>query len=223
MDPGEIWSAAAPLPGSTLLWGNEPPQSPLETIPTQAGILGADGRSSVRPPNAARPKIPRQGWISLPIRAPCPPVPGDADWLAKRIELELRVFPLGGIGSESEPPNWATETNAARCPRSARSSPSPVPVWLCPSPKTPRKRGSFRDGRGERVQRLRDRRLVGGESGIRTHGARKGTRALQARTFDRSVISPRSSEPGAFGGPAEIDSLAEREARGDPSLARDPC
>ena len=38
--------------------------------------------------------------------------------------------------------------NAARCPPSARNWPSPVPIRLCPSPKTPRKRGSFWDGRG---------------------------------------------------------------------------
>ncbi len=51
------------------------------------------------------------------------------------------------IENESEPPNLATEINATSCPLSARNSPSPVRIRMCPSPKTPRKRGSFWDGR----------------------------------------------------------------------------
>ena len=68
--------------------------------------------------------------------------------VAERMEFEPPVFPVGRIGSESEPPNLATEINATSCPLSARNSPSPVRIRLCPSPKTPRKRGSFWDGRG---------------------------------------------------------------------------
>ncbi len=53
----------------------------------------------------------------------------------------------------------------------------------------------------------------GGESGIRTHGALTGTRALQARTFDHSVISPAtpSSGPGSAGSQPGQIRLAERE------------
>jgi hypothetical protein len=67
-----------------------------------------------------------------------------------------------GIGSETGPPNKATETNTPSCPRSARNSPSPVPIRLRPPPKTLRKRGLFWEGHGERPRSLRNRRLLGG-------------------------------------------------------------
>src|SRR5262245_44348326 len=85
-----------------------------------------------------------------------------ADYLAERMELELPVFPVGRIGSESEPPNLATEINASRCPLSARNSPSPVPSRLYPSPKTRRRCGGLWEGRGLRPQSLCNRRLGGG-------------------------------------------------------------
>jgi hypothetical protein len=48
----------------------------------------------------------------------------------------------------------------------ARNSPSPVPIRRCPSPKTPRKRGSFWGGRGQRVRSLRNRGLDGGATSL---------------------------------------------------------
>jgi hypothetical protein len=57
----------------------------------------------------------------------------DADQFAERMELESSSIPMGRIGSESGPPNLATETNAPSCPPSARNPPSPVPIRLCPS------------------------------------------------------------------------------------------
>lgn len=95
-----------------------------------------------------RPKPRETAGNSQLTRASGAAVPGDADWVAERMEFEPPVFPVGPIGSESEPPNLATEINATSCPLSARNSPSPVRIRLCPSPKTPRKRGSFWDGRG---------------------------------------------------------------------------
>ena len=61
------------------------------------------------------------------------------------MELELPVAPVRRIASESEPPNLATEMDATSGPLSARNPPSPVPIRLCPSPRTPRKRGVFWD------------------------------------------------------------------------------
>jgi hypothetical protein len=49
-------------------------------------------------------------------------------------------FPLARIGSESGPPNLATETNATSCPRSARNPPSPVRIQRCSPPTTPKAR-----------------------------------------------------------------------------------
>ena len=144
-------------------------------------------------PRGRPPRTPRNGGKFVAISRSGPANPGDADWLAERMEFELPVFPVGRIGSESGPPNSATEINAISCPPSARNSPSPVRIRLCPPPKTPRKRGSFWDGRGVRVRSLCNRRLGGGESGIRTHGTLSSTRALQARAFSRSAISPRGS------------------------------
>jgi hypothetical protein len=82
--------------------------------------------------------------------------------MAERMEFELPVFPVGRIGSESGPPNLAAETNPPSCPPSARNPSSPVPIRLCPSPKTPRKRGVFWDAHWLRAQSLCNRRLVGG-------------------------------------------------------------
>ncbi len=94
------------------------------------------------------PKTPRNGEKFAAGSRSGHGFSGVADYLAERMEFELPVFPVGRIGSESEPPNLATEINATSCPLSARNSPSPVRIRLCPSPKTPRKRGSFWDGRG---------------------------------------------------------------------------
>ena len=101
--------------------------------------------------------------------------------MAERMEFEPPVFPVGRIGSESEPPNLATEINAdcGAChgPELAVSgSDSP-----CPSPKTPRNARGFGLGRGLRAQSLCNRRLVGGESGIRTHGTFRYTRFPSVR------------------------------------------
>jgi len=49
----------------------------------------------------------------------------------------------GRIGSESEPPRFATETNASRGALCAANSRSLVRMHSGPSPKTPRKRGNF--------------------------------------------------------------------------------
>ena len=58
-----------------------------------------------------------------------------ASMAAPRGLRSQRIFPAGRIRGESEPPNLATETNAIRCPLSARSSPSPVRIRLRPSLK----------------------------------------------------------------------------------------
>jgi len=57
------------------------------------------------------------------------------DRMAERMAIELPAFPPGRIGSESGPPDSATETNATRWPRSARSSPSPVSLRRGPPPR----------------------------------------------------------------------------------------
>ena len=82
------------------------------------------------------------------------------------MELEPPVPPVGRIGSESGPPNLATETNASRWPRLARNPPSPVRVRRRHSPKTPRKRGTFWDGRGSWARSLCNRRLGGGAGSL---------------------------------------------------------
>jgi hypothetical protein len=69
--------------------------------------------------------------------------PGDADSVAERMEFKPPVFPVGRIASESGPPNSATERNATRCPPSARNSPSPVPIRLCPPSQDPAKTREF--------------------------------------------------------------------------------
>ena len=70
--------------------------------------------------------------------------------------------------------------------------------------------GAFEAPRGE----------VGGEGGIRTHGTLTGTRALQARAFNRSATSPlvhrwardaRTGYGSCSSNPSTTWSLAERE------------
>jgi hypothetical protein len=108
----------------------------------------------------------------------------------------LSVFPVGRIGSESEPPNLATETNATRSPRSARNPPSTARIRLCPSPKTPRKRGSIWDDRGQRLQRLRNRgRLGGADSLVRNRLWRPGA-LLSREDTGKSSNSSRPERPG---------------------------
>ena len=63
----------------------------------------------------------------------------------------------------------------------------------------------------------------GGESGIRTHGTLAGTRALQARTFVRSVISPLTCQRARpYGSRARLGSPGRGCSR-PCSLTPDPC
>ncbi len=114
------------------------------------------------------PAKPRE-FLGLPSVAAAKSLQPQTSW---RSEWSSNFqYPLRGrIGSESGPPNSATEMNATSRPRSARNPPSPGPIRPCPSPKTPRKRESFWHGRGVRAQSLCNRRLVGGANGIRTSG-----------------------------------------------------
>jgi len=53
---------------------------------------------------------------------------GRADWLAERMEFEPPVFPVGRIGSETEPLNLATEKNTGCGVFQARNPQSPVRI-----------------------------------------------------------------------------------------------
>jgi hypothetical protein len=127
---------------------------------------------------------------------------------------------LGRIKSESEPPNSPTEKNAGCCAFDAPNPPSPVRIHEGSSAKTPRIRGDFSGCVQVRARSLCDRRLDGGESGIRTHGTLPGTHAFQACAFNHSAISPENlvfserrahgrprSKPGGEGGIRTLDEL----------------
>ncbi len=111
---------------------------------------------------------------------------------------------LGRIESETEPPNLATETNAGCGVFQARNPQSPVRIRERLAAKTPRNRGDFSGCARVRAGNLRNGRLSGGESGIRTHGTLSGTHAFQACAFNHSAISPKNlgfSARGARGPP----------------------
>ena len=95
---------------------------------------------------AQNPATPRGFWGQK--RAPAYQTPETQTEWRSEWNSNFQYSLWGRIGSESEPPKLATEINATSCPLSARNSPSPVRIRLCPSSKTPRKRGSFWDGRG---------------------------------------------------------------------------
>jgi hypothetical protein len=82
--------------------------------------------------------------------------------------------------------------------------------------ETPRSGGNFPGSLALRLYEPRRRRLLGGESGIRTHGTLTGTRALQARALSRSAISPKLAKIKRLG------RLAEREGF-EPSIRFPVC
>src|SRR5262245_60300864 len=111
------------------------------------------------------------------------------------MELELPVFPVGESEANRDRQTWQQRRTRPAASDRPRNSPSPVPIRLCPPPKTPRKRGSFRGrvaGRGCRVSATAD--YMAERVGFEPTVPFWGTRALQARAFSRSAISPR---PGA--------------------------
>ena len=88
---------------------------------------------------------------------------------------------LGRIKSESEPPNLPTEINAGCGVFLAQNPRSLVRMQRGASAKTPRNRGDFSDCARVRARSLCNARLVGGESGIRTHGTFQYTRFPSVR------------------------------------------
>ena len=88
---------------------------------------------------------------------------------------------LRRIGSETEPPNLATETNAGCGVFQARNPKSPVRNREGLAAKTPRNRGDFSGCARVRAGNLCNSRLNGGESGIRTHGTFQYTRFPSVR------------------------------------------
>jgi hypothetical protein len=98
-----------------------------------------------------------QAGSSRPNRASAKRAPAQV-----RIPFAARTYRFTAFAEthlgRTEPPDSATENNAGHSSFFARNSPSPVPIRLCPSSKTPRKRTSFWDGRGLRVRSLCNRR-----------------------------------------------------------------
>ncbi len=74
----------------------------------------------------------------------------------------------GRIWGEAEPPNLATETNAGCGVFQARNPKSPVRIREGLAAKTPRNRGDFSGCARVRAGNLRNGRLSGGASRIRT-------------------------------------------------------
>ena len=117
----------------------------------------------------------------------------------------------GRIGSETEPPNLATETNTGRGAFRARNPQSPVRIRVSSTAKTPRNRGDFSGCAGVRAGSLRSRRLDGGAC------SRSRTRLwnkipdLQGkyREFARNQLpgDARFSSPSPFRGPTRLVSL----------------
>ena len=105
-----------------------------------------------------------------------PRTSGPIDLAREAVQLELRR-----IGSETEPPNLATETNTDCAVFQARNPQSPVRVRQGRPPKTPRNRGVFGACPALRPLSLRKRRQNGGERGIRTLGTSRYTRFPSVR------------------------------------------
>ena len=103
------------------------------------------------------------------------------------------------IKDETEPPNSATETGRGCGVLPARNPRSPVRIAEGPTPKTPRNRGDFSGCASVRAGSLRNSRLGGGASGIRTLSTRL------------SVLSAASARP--FGGSVERKPLRDKANR----------